>query len=200
MPLICSASLSPNACSHWHLTVNGQEVRVHESDLAGGALSASELTQLCILAVRAEGGTFAALSGKVVVGVEASSVKTIDLFGPGAALTKTNIGTAWVNICPGANGERVLVDLADGYTEYRLVASANLVGTGPFGIRVVRDSDDAVVYESASIALTGERELDTGWLAIPAGVKGSLLAVRAQAKSETASDDPVFRRIGLLVR
>jgi hypothetical protein len=135
---------------------------------------------------------------RVIVGEEATNVKSYNLLGPGLAVTKTNIGTTYVNILPGTSGERSLVDFT-GCTEFRLIASANLVGTGPFGLRVVRDSDDAVLYENASIALTGERELDTNWQTLPGAASGNIL-VRVQAKSNVAADDPVFRRVTLVVR
>lgn len=113
-------------------------------------------------------------------------------------VTKTNIGTTYVSIPPGANGERCLVDFTNA-TQFRIIMHANLVATGPFGVRLLRDSDNAVLFENASVALTGERELDTDWLSLPAEANG-LILVRLQAKSSVAADDPVFRRIIMLVR
>jgi hypothetical protein len=124
-------------------------------------------------------------------------------------VTKTNIGTAYVNIPVGANGERSLVDFT-GCTEYRIVLHVNMVGSGLLGFRLVRDSDSAVLYERATIPGTnsaGEKELDTandaeavnGWLPLPAAASG-LAVVRIQAKSQTGADDPQFRRCLLLVR
>jgi hypothetical protein len=115
-----------------------------------------------------------------------------------APVTKGNIGLAWVNVLPGANGERSLVDFT-GCTEYRLILHANLVGVGPFGARLVRDSDSAVLYENTSIVGLGERELDTDWQVLPAQANG-LTLVRLQCKSGVANDDPIFRRCILLVR
>jgi hypothetical protein len=148
--------------------------------------------------LRQSGVTFAQFVNRVLLGDEATNVKQYDLMGPGSVVTKTNIGTAYVNVLPGANGERCLIDFA-GCTEFRPVVTANLVGTGPFGFRIVKDSDNAVLFENASVALTGERELDPGWQAIPAGFTG-LEVVRLQAKSTVGSDDPVIRRASLLVR
>lgn len=136
--------------------------------------------------------------GRVTNGQEATNVKGYDFLGPGNAVTKTNIGLSYVNVLPGASGERVLVDFT-GCTQFRVILTANLVGTGPFGARIVRDADNAVLYENANIAQTGERELDTGWQTLPAAASGETLA-RLQMKSITAADDPVIRRCLLLAR
>jgi hypothetical protein len=50
-----------------------------------------------------------------------------------------------------------------------------------------------------ALGAAGERELDTGWLALPAQASG-LILVRLQAKSVTAADDPQFRRCVLVVK
>lgn len=140
----------------------------------------------------------AAMIGRVVRGVEATNMKVYDLIAPGAAITKTNIGTSYVNISPRLNGERTLIDFT-GCTQYRLVAFANLVGTGQWGLRVVRDSDSAVLHENANLGAAGERELDTDWQALPAQAAG-LIFVRVQGKSTTGADDPVFGSVRLAVR
>lgn len=138
--------------------------------------------------------------GRCCNGEEATNVKQYTLLAKD--VTRTNIGTAYVNVPPGANGERSLVEFT-GCTEFRLVLNANFPAgsVGPFGARVVRDSDNAVLYQNDAISATpsGERELDTGWLPIPQGVN-SLEVVRFQARSATAADDPVFRRCVILVR
>jgi hypothetical protein len=148
--------------------------------------------------LRQSGVPLAQFVNRVLMGDEATNVKQYDLMGPGSVVTKTNIGTAYVNVLPGANGERCLIDFT-GCAEFRPVVTANLVGTGPFGFRIIKDGDNTVLFENASVALTGERELDPGWQAIPAGFTG-LEVVRLQAKSVTASDDPVIRRASVLVR
>jgi hypothetical protein len=181
---------------------DGEAWTIHTSDgellEPWTAEEAATLRRLLLRKLRQKGITLPQFIGRVVRGEEATNVKAYNLLGPGVAVTKTNIGTAWVNVLPGANGERSLVDFT-GATHYRLIASANLVGTGPFGLRVVRDSDSAVLYENANIAVTGERELDTDWQVLPAEASG-LALVRVQAKSTVAADDPVFRRVTILVR
>lgn len=137
---------------------------------------------------------------RVCNGEEATNVKMYDFFGPGAAITKTNIGTAYVNICPGLNGERLAADFT-GCTQFRFLLSANLVGTGQFGARCVRDSDSAVLIENANLGAAGERELDSDWQNLPAAFLGQgIMFLRVQGKSQTAADDPVFRRCTLGLR
>lgn len=207
---ICTTSVSPDSCNHRVLggVDNGQAwtLHLHEADVAE-PLTADEERHLRILVLRKlrqTGLTLAQLAGRVIRGEEATNVKQYDFLGPGAAVAKTNIGTAYTNILPGANGERILVDLT-GCSEIRFIASANFpAGTvGAIGIRCVRDSDNVALFENAAISATptGERELDTGWVAIPAAfLPGSLVILRVQAKSVTAADDPQFRRISLLAK
>ena len=204
---ICTASIRDGggACEHLTLTVNldGESVTVktgeHDPDWQA-ALTADEKRQMLRLLARwwkAKGGNLADFVGRVLAGEEGTNVRTYDFFGPGAAITKTNIGAAYVNIPVGVNGERIYANF-QGVTEMRAMVNANLVAVGPFQIRIVRDGDNAVLYESPSLTQTGERELDSGWVAIPAGFSGETF-LRIQAKSTTATDDPVFRRaeIGL---
>ena len=201
---ICTTSISPNSCDHRQLSGvdNGEPwtLHLHENDIVTPLTIEEDqiLRTLALRKLRQTGLTLAQMAGRVIRGEEATNVKAYNLLGPGAAITKTNIGTSYVNICLGFNGERSLIDFT-GCTEFRIIISANLVGTGPFGFRLVRDSDSAVLFENASIALTGERELDTDWVTLPGAANG-LSLVRAQAKSTTAADDPIVRRFTVLVR
>lgn len=197
MAVICTQSVSPNSCGHRTVTVGGVVLQMHENELL--PLTAVEVEQLYRLAIRFKGVALAQLLNRVVHGDEATNVKIYPFFGPGAAIAKTNIGAAYVNICPGLNGERLFADFT-GCTEFRLMLHANLVGLGQFGARVVRDGDSAVLFESANLGAAGERELDTDWQPLPAAFLGQgFVALRAQAKSTTALDDPLFRslRVGL---
>lgn len=194
----CSASSSPTSCSHFNVTINGRTFRWHTGELA--ALSADEEELFFKLAVRYGSYNLATLANKVVYGSDATNVKIYSFFGPGAAITKTNIGAAYVNICPGANGERQAMDFT-GCTEFRLILHANLVGSGQWGARVINDADSAVLYENTNLGAAGERELDTSWQVLPAGfVDAGLMFVRAQARSATAADDPIFRSLKLGLR
>jgi hypothetical protein len=167
------------------------------------ALSAEELEQFVRLGIRrlrAQGVTLAQFLNRVTHGDEATNVKQYDVVGAGAVVTLTNIGTVYVNICPGLNGQRSLVDFT-GCTSFRLIMNANLIGTGAFAARVVRDSDSSVLFESTNLGAAGERELDSGWQALPAwaAAQGETL-VRGQMKSATAADDPVVRRLLVLTK
>jgi hypothetical protein len=202
---IITGATSPNSCSHW--VVDGLDdgepwsgVQVHDQELQA-ALTDEEklqLRKLLLRMLRQRGVTIQEFIGRVVRGEEATNMKMYHLLGPGVAITKTNIGTNYVNISPRLNGERQLIDFT-GCTQYRLVGRANFVGTGPFGLRVIRDSDSAVLFENANLSQTGERELDTDWQSLPAAATG-LIFVRIQAKSNVAADDPVFGGIVMAVR
>lgn len=208
MPGICTAAVRDGggACEHLTLTVDldGEPVTVktgeHDPEWQA-ALTADEKRQMLRLLARwwkAKGGNLADFVGRVLAGEEGHNLRVYTFFGPGAALTKTNIGTAYVNVPIGLNGERIYVNFA-GVTEFRGMVNANFVGTGPWQIRIVRDGDNAVLYESPSLTQTGERELDSGWAAIPGGFSGETF-LRIQARSNVATDDPVFRRAELGLR
>jgi len=200
---ICTANDSPNNCGHRHLTVDldgeSLSLHVHNSTLDEMPWGADEKAQFLLLAAkraRVRGLSMVDALNRVLIGAEATNVKQYAIVTKD--ITKTNIGTSYVNVPVGLNGERSLVEFT-GCTQYRLILHANLVGTGPFGFRLVRDGDSAVLYENANIAQTGERELDTDWQTLPAAASG-LTLVRLQAKSTVAADDPVIRRCILLVR
>lgn len=201
---ICTASTSPNNCSHRSLTINldGTAITVPMVDVTD-PLTAEELRQFVIFGIRrlrASGVLLSTFLNRVTHGDEANNVKQYDLVGAGSVITLTNIGTAYVNICPGLNGQRSLVDFT-GCTQFRLVMNANLIGTGAFAARVVRDSDSSVLFESTNLGAAGERELDSDWQTLPAAFisQGETL-VRGQMKSATAADDPVVRRLLVLTR
>lgn len=205
MASICQTAIrkSGGTCDHRQITVllDGEQIVIEDTGANIDAMpwdsDAKKLfVSLGVRWLRSRGVSLDSLNGRVINGEEATNVKQYPILTKD--ITKTNIGTTYVNVPVGANGERSLVDFT-GCTEYRLVLHANLIGTGPFGVRLVRDSDDAILYENASIALTGERELDTGWQTLPAAASG-LILVRFQAKSSVAADDPVFRRLVLGVR
>lgn len=183
-------------------TVDGVAIaeRLHDTDLDVDITDAdrrSFFLVACKLVRKSGAPTLQQMSGRVLRGEE-TNVKQYDIIAAGAAITKTNIGTAYTNILPGANGQRALVDFT-GCTQYRIIANVNLVGTGQWGMRLVRDSDDAVLFEAANLGAAGERELDTDWQTLPGAASG-LALVRLQGKSQTAADDPVFRRCILVVR
>ena len=198
MPDICTATAVCSGGGHRTLTIGGVTVTMHENEIV--PLSAEEKQTLFRYAIRYRGELLSVLLNRVVFGDEATNVKIYNFFGPGATITKTNIGTAYVNICPGLNGERLIADFT-GCTQFRLMLHSNLIGTGAFAARVVRDADDVVLAESTNLGAAGERELDTDWTNLPAAFLGvGVVTLRAQAKSATATDDPVFRALRLGLR
>ena len=211
MPTICTSNTVCAGGSHFVTTIAGRTIHLTPDEMLA-ALSNDELDQMFRYIVRHKnttaGITLAQLLGRCITSDEATNVKIYTFFGPGAAITKTNVGTAYVNICPGLNGERVAVDFR-GCTQYRLMLTSNLIGVGQFGARVVRDSDvNDVLHDAPNLGAAGERESDTGWLALPAWALALALVVddtsiaylRAQAKSQTSTDDPIFRRLQLGLR
>lgn len=202
---ICTNSVrkSGAGCDHRTVTIalDGSSLDLHtgEAELDAMPWTDVEQRQFLLLGLKRLRVAGLALDGainRVTNGDEATNVKQYAIVTKD--ITKTNIGTSYVNIPIGLNGERSLVDFT-GCTQYRLILHANLVGIGAFGFRLVRDSDSAVLFENANIAQTGERELDTDWQTLPAAASG-LTLVRLQGKSVTAADDPVVRRCILLVR
>lgn len=114
-------------------------------------------------------------------------------------VTKSNIGTNYVNVAVGLNGERQLVDFT-GFTQFRLLVAWNLVGSGTQNVRVVDQVTPAnVLWESAGQTGAGEKEIDSGWTSLPAWATGEKFLV-LQAKSTTGADDPVHRRTTLYLK
>lgn len=207
MAATCTNTVSLSGCDHRTVTIVFDGVThvlsLHESDVVD-PLTVEEarlFLRLALRRVRQSGVTLAQLLNRVCVGDEATNVKVYDIIPPGSVITKTNIGAAYADVLPGSNGQRVVIDFT-GCTQYRLVLSANHVtaSSGQLGVRLLRDSDNAVLHENANVRSTsGEFEADTGWTALPAQAADQIL-VRLQAKSTVAADDPVFRRCQVLVR
>lgn len=198
------------------VTLDGEDIDIGLSEVElNEALSALEkLQMLRLLArrLRQQGVTLAQFLNRVLLGQEATNVKSYLFFGPGLAITLTNMNGAgnltYTDILPGpagsATGQRVLMDLT-GCVEFRAVTNCVLPGTGPYRLRILRENDGAVFYESPNIAASGatERELDTDWTAIPSGASPPFAGIevfKIQARSAVGTDDPVFRRSGMLLR
>lgn len=194
-------------CNHLLLTasLDGESITIEtgrKDPSWDAALSADEKRLMLKLLARwwkGKGADLAAFVGRVLAGEEGTNMRMYPIITKD--ITKTNVGTAYVNVAAGANGERKYASFV-GATQFRVRLWANLVGTGPFGFRIVRDGDSAVLYENASIALTGERELDTDWQALPAAFQGQTdgTLLRLQAKSVVGADDPVIRGCDLGVQ
>jgi hypothetical protein len=201
---ICTANQRRNGptCGHFVLDVvlDGETHSFHDltdSDLNGW--DAKDKRQFILLGLkrqRSAGMSLADAMNKVIVGEEGTNVRVFPVLSKD--VTKTNIGTTYVNVPPGLNGERTPVDFT-GCTQYRVVLNMNAIGTGPWSVRMVRDTDLAVLWETTNISGAGEKEVDTDWQTLPAAASG-MIAVRLQGRSNVGADDPVFRRAILLVR
>lgn len=206
MPGICTAIVREGVagCGHLNVTVSigGQSVTLHLHESELDEIDLQGRVRAGLKRLKDAGVSWDVMAGRCVEGEEATNVKQYTFCGPGAAIAMTNMRGAgannYANICPGLNGEWILVDLT-GCTEFRPMLTGNLVAVGPFQFRIVRDSDNAVFYESPSVTQTGERELDPGWVTIPDGFSGQE-KLRIQARSAVATDDPVIRRAQLGVR
>jgi hypothetical protein len=190
-------------CDHRNVEVllDGETLSVHTGereldDIPWDDATKKHFILLGLKRLRVLGLELDSAIGRVTNGEEGNNVKQYALLMKD--VTKTNIGTSYVNVPVGLNGERTLVDFT-GCTQFRLILNMNAVGSGAWGARVVRDSDNAVLFENANITGAGEKELDTDWQDLPAAANGPTL-VRLQAKSTTAADDPVFRRCLMLVK
>jgi len=191
-------------CDHRAVTVDLDGTIINldtmEAELDAQPWTDVEKRQFVLLSLkrlRVLGVTLDAAIGRVCIGEEATNIKQYILLA--TPITKTNIGTAYVNVPIGLNGERTLIEYS-GCTQFRIIVNMNFVGAGPMNLRLVRDGDSALIFESANITTpTGEKELDTDWQPLPPAATG-LTLVRFQAKSTTAADDPIFRRCLVLVR
>lgn len=205
MPGICTSANRKNgpACEHRAVVValDGESFTfdITTGELDEVSWTAEQKRQFVLWGLRrlrAAGLTLDQIVGRVTNGDEGTNVKQYVLLAKD--VTKTNIGTAYVNIPPGLNGERSLIDFT-GCADFRIILNMNAVGTGPWGMRIVRDSDSAVLFENTNITGAGEKELDTDWQTLPAAASG-LTLVRLQGKSNVGADDPVIRRCIVLVR
>jgi len=113
-------------------------------------------------------------------------------------VTKTNIGTTFVNIFPGLNGQRQLVD-ATGFAQFRIIAHWSVVGTGVQTLQCINDANPAQVLDTVDFSGAGEKERDSGWVALPAWMTGEVF-LRLQGKSTVGTDDPIFRDYTILLK
>jgi hypothetical protein len=118
------------------------------------------------------------------------------------SLTKTNIGTSYVDIYTTGTAfhETRLdrVDFAD-VTEVRLIFLWDYVGSGTQQVRIVdRDNNTNVLVEASGFTADQDPG-DTGWVAKGAAFT-SIHNLEFQGKSTTAGDDPISKGYALYVR
>src|SRR3990172_6537969 len=112
--------------------------------------------------------------------------------------TFANIGTSFVNVYIGANGEAQIVDCAR-YKECRIVVFGNKVGTGTLSHQLAEVGTANVLTGPDYAGAAGEFSADSGWTALPAWAVGEKI-IRPQAKSTVSTDDPVYRQVLLYLR
>lgn len=56
-----------------------------------------------------------------------------------------------------------------------------------------------MLFESAGLTSAGEKEIDSGWTALPGWATGERFLI-VQAKSTTGADDPLHRRTTLYLK
>lgn len=117
-----------------------------------------------------------------------------------AGVTKSNIGTAFVELAGAAL--RIKVDLT-GFTDCRISAGVNKVGTGTQSWKLQYSLDGTIFSDltpQADDALAaGERLNVSLWGAIPALAKADVF-IRCVGKSTTAGDDPIVKSVSLQVK
>lgn len=106
-----------------------------------------------------------------------------------SGLTKTNLGTTYVDLQPavGAEGNGCDVD-GTGRTGYRLYVSWNKnFGSGTHSVQVISQTTTDVL---ATLTVVDGRNVTTGTLS--AYYQDQLRSVKLQAKSTVSTDDPIF--------
>lgn len=106
-----------------------------------------------------------------------------------SGLTKTNLGTTFVDLQPavGAEGNGCDVD-GTGRTGYRLYVSWNKnFGSGTHTVQVISQTTTDVL---ATLTVVDGRNITTGTLS--AYYQDQLRSVKLQAKSTVSTDDPIF--------
>lgn len=118
-----------------------------------------------------------------------------------ASVTKTNIGTAYVDIYTAAFDEEnaASVDFT-GVTHVRAVYLWDYVGAGSQSIRWVDAADNANVLIEVTGIVADADPGDSGWVALPAAFTNATKVIEWQGKSATSTDDPVAKGYKLYVR
>ncbi|MCL7412622.1 MAG: right-handed parallel beta-helix repeat-containing protein [ANME-2 cluster archaeon] len=113
-------------------------------------------------------------------------------------ITLVDIGTAFVNIYPGVNGEAQQVNFT-GYNKYNLIAHVNKVGTGTQSWRLEDAANSANYLQLDDAGAAGEHELSNLNVNLPSWAVGTINLI-PKGSSTVAGDDPVFRRFVLMLK
>ena len=114
--------------------------------------------------------------------------------------TKTNIGTAYVDIYNSLEPDELFnVINFDNFTDFRILFIWDYIGAGMQQVRFVDRANNAnVLYESATFTADQDPN-DSGWTALPVWATGEK-QIEQQGKSTTATDDPIAKGYILLLR
>jgi hypothetical protein len=115
------------------------------------------------------------------------------------SVTKTDVGTAYVNAYLGNGGLGQLVNFG-GFKQYRWVVQVNKIGTGTQTAGLVDVANAANLVEVADAVAAGEHSLDTGWINLPAWATAADFILRPMVKSTLGTDDPVYRQFAFYLR
>jgi hypothetical protein len=138
------------------------------------------------------GGVFESLLNQI------SLIKTdLPIFNTELSITKTNIGSAYVDLFPNYGGRSFFADTT-GFKKIMYQIYLNLNGSnGIQSLRVVDHADDTRVLMEVTVA-NGQNQ-DTG-VTIPDNFKKFRGRLRIQVKSTTPNDDPIYDGVRLLLR
>jgi len=118
------------------------------------------------------------------------------LYTTSQSVTKTNIGTTYVDLFSDYGGRPFFVDTT-GFTKLAVQILWTKVGTGTQTMQIVNHADGTVVIESPSLT-TQSNEFAN--VAIPPAFLNFKGKWRLQVKSTTASDDPVCSAVSIYLR
>lgn len=118
------------------------------------------------------------------------------------SVTKTNIGTAYVQIYDSVAFDEEHLSMIDftNVTEVRIVWLWDYVGTGAQQLRWVDQGNDANVLFESSTFTADQDPGDSGWFALPAAFVNQAKRIEWQGKSATAGDDPIPKGYKIMTR
>lgn len=135
-------------------------------------------------------------------GAAGGSLKGAATFQVWRSVTKTNIGTAYVQIYDATAFDEEHLSGIDftNITDVRIIWIWDYVGAGTQQVRWVDQASDAnVLYESPTFT-ANQDPADSGWFAVPAAFAGAFKRIEWQGKSTTAADDPIAKGYKIMVR
>lgn len=113
------------------------------------------------------------------------------------SITKTNIGTSFVDIYNQTNGDGKSIQIdTNGKTEVKLQVNWNKIGTGAQTVQVLEVGTANVLITLAVVSGRNVSALTT----IPAFAVDSVKFYKLQGKSTTSTDDPIFESAAIYLK